>query len=67
MKAARLAVGNPTGHRDQYVVTLVLDGAMLRGPLSLSVARDLAHVIRIGCRSTGRDFSVTLPKEDQND
>ena len=67
MKTARLAVGNPTGHRDQYVVTLVLDNAMLRGPLPLSLARDLAHVLRVGCRSTGRDFSVTLPKEDQDD
>lgn len=62
MKHIHLALGSPTGHHDQYSVTLVADERMLRGSLSVGDARGLADVLRQGCRATGREFTVALPK-----
>lgn len=62
MKSVRLAVGNPTGHHDQYSTTLALDGYMLRGSLPITVTRALADVLRQGARATGQDFDISLPR-----
>jgi len=68
MKTIGVAAGKNTGHRAQRVTHIVLNGhPALGGRLAAEQLRDLIHVLRVGCRATGRDFTVSLPKEDQDD
>lgn len=60
----KLHIGNPTGHHGEYAGTLVTEsGNMLRGHMHINRWRDLANVLRKGCRATGRTFDYVPHKE----
>ena len=68
MNRVHLAVGNPTGHHDQYAVTLTVDDhTMLRGHASATAAGALADVLRRGCKATGRTFTTTTMKRRKDE
>ncbi len=61
MNRARLAVGNPTGHEDQYAVTLSWGQYFLRGRMPLKAARQMRDALASGCRLNDVEFSVSIP------
>ena len=64
----KLRIGQPTGHHGNYTGTLTDDhGNMLRGQMHLNRWRDLANVLRKGCRVTGSTFDYTPHKEGKDD
>lgn len=64
---ARLVVGNPTGHEDQYVGTLAWEHYLLRGHMSLSAWRRLRDTLATGCRATDVEFAVSIPERRRNE